>query len=206
MCSVFGSNGRSEPNRCSFEIPRLGGTFVFAISGGVAAVNRRLDIFSILVLSFVAGNVGGITRDLLIGAVPPAALTDEWYLLVSVVAGHVGHQHIFEHRALFVVLRLKRPAKMAGREHDGSIVRPSCLRQENISFSSLPAREASISLRNGRAACGRRQRETPRRRLQDVWCWTVVCPRPCHADISLPALWHDKVAAMAFLVAYLISA
>lgn len=65
----------------------LGGTFVFAISGAVAAVNRRLDIFGILVLSFVAGNFGGITRDLLIGAVPPAALTDGRYLLVSILAG-----------------------------------------------------------------------------------------------------------------------
>jgi uncharacterized membrane protein YeiH len=65
----------------------LGGTFVFAISGAVAAVNRRLDIFGILVLSFVAGNVGGITRDVLIGAVPPAALSDVLYLSVSVVAG-----------------------------------------------------------------------------------------------------------------------
>ncbi len=65
----------------------LGGTFVFAISGAVAAVNRRLDIFGILVLSFVAGNFGGITRDVLIGAIPPAALSDKWYLLVSVSAG-----------------------------------------------------------------------------------------------------------------------
>jgi uncharacterized membrane protein YeiH len=65
----------------------LGGTFVFAISGAVAAVNRRLDIFGILVLSFVAGNFGGIGRDVLIGAVPPAALTDGRYLLVSVLAG-----------------------------------------------------------------------------------------------------------------------
>ncbi|WFU23716.1 trimeric intracellular cation channel family protein [Bradyrhizobium sp. CB1717] len=65
----------------------LVGTFVFAISGAVAAVNRRLDIFGILVLSFVAGNFGGITRDLLIGAVPPAALIDGRYLMVSVLAG-----------------------------------------------------------------------------------------------------------------------
>jgi uncharacterized membrane protein YeiH len=65
----------------------LGGTFVFAISGGLAAVNRRLDIFGILVLSFVAGNFGGITRDVLIGAVPPAALSSVNYLFVSVVAG-----------------------------------------------------------------------------------------------------------------------
>ena len=51
----------------------LGGTFVFAISGAVAAVKYRLDIFGVMVLAFAAGNVGGITRDLLIGAVPPAA-------------------------------------------------------------------------------------------------------------------------------------
>ena len=67
----------------------LGGTFVFAISGAVAAVNRRLDIFGILVLSFVTGNFGGITRDLLIGAVPPAVLRDGRYLLVSVLAGFI---------------------------------------------------------------------------------------------------------------------
>lgn len=65
----------------------LGGTFVFAISGAVAAVNRHLDIFGILVLSFVAGNIGGITRDVLIGAVPPAALSNERYLLASAIAG-----------------------------------------------------------------------------------------------------------------------
>jgi len=71
------------------QIVDLGGTFVFAISGAVAAINRRLDIFGIVVLSFVAGNFGGIGRDLLIGAVPPAALTDARYLLVSVLAGIV---------------------------------------------------------------------------------------------------------------------
>jgi uncharacterized membrane protein YeiH len=64
----------------------LGGTFVFAISGAVAAVNRRLDIFGITVLAFVAGCFGGIGRDLLIGAVPPAALVDIRYLAVSVAA------------------------------------------------------------------------------------------------------------------------
>ncbi len=71
------------------KILDLAGTFVFAISGAVAAVNGRLDIFGILVLSFVAGNFGGIGRDVLIGAVPPAALTDGRYLLVSVLAGLV---------------------------------------------------------------------------------------------------------------------
>ncbi len=65
----------------------LAGTFVFAISGAVAGVRHRFDIFGVLVLSFVAGNFGGISRDVLIGAVPPAALTDLRYLLISLLAG-----------------------------------------------------------------------------------------------------------------------
>jgi len=65
----------------------LGGTFVFAISGAVAAVRHRLDIFGIMVLAFAAGNAGGITRDVLIGATPPAAIADWKYLGVSVLAG-----------------------------------------------------------------------------------------------------------------------
>jgi uncharacterized membrane protein YeiH len=67
----------------------LGGTFVFAISGAAAGVRSRFDIFGVLVLSFVAGNAGGITRDLLIGAAPPAALADLRYLEVSLLAGVV---------------------------------------------------------------------------------------------------------------------
>ena len=67
----------------------LVGTFVFAISGATAGVTRRLDIFGILVLSFVAGNAGGIARDVLIGSVPPAAISDWRYLAVSLLAGAI---------------------------------------------------------------------------------------------------------------------
>jgi uncharacterized membrane protein YeiH len=65
------------------------GTFVFALSGAAVGVRRRLDLFGVLVLSFVAGNFGGITRDLMIGALPPAAIGDWRYLAVSVLAGAV---------------------------------------------------------------------------------------------------------------------
>jgi uncharacterized membrane protein YeiH len=65
----------------------LVGTFVFALSGAMAGVRHRLDVFGILVLSFAAGNAGGITRDLLIGAVPPAAIADWRYIAVSIFAG-----------------------------------------------------------------------------------------------------------------------
>lgn len=67
----------------------LGGTFVFAISGAAAAVKHRLDLFGVMVLAFAAGNAGGITRDVLIGAVPPAAIANLSYVGVSILAGFV---------------------------------------------------------------------------------------------------------------------
>jgi len=48
------------------------GTFVFELSGAIAAVKRELDFFGVLVLSFAAATTGGIIRDVLIGAIPPA--------------------------------------------------------------------------------------------------------------------------------------
>ncbi len=65
----------------------LGGTFVFALSGATAGVKHRLDLFGVLVLSFAAGNSGGIARDVMIGAHPPAAISDWRYIAVSIVAG-----------------------------------------------------------------------------------------------------------------------
>ena len=65
----------------------LAGTFVFALSGGVAGVRHRLDLFGVLVLSFVAANAGGIARDVMIGATPVAALSDGRYVVVSLLAG-----------------------------------------------------------------------------------------------------------------------
>lgn len=62
------------------------GTFVFAISGAADGVKHRLDVFGVSVLAFVAGNAGGMTRDVLIGAVPPAAITDWRYVVASLSA------------------------------------------------------------------------------------------------------------------------
>ncbi|MBV6422459.1 MAG: hypothetical protein NAOJABEB_00240 [Steroidobacteraceae bacterium] len=67
----------------------LVGTFVFALAGATAGVRRRLDIFGVLVLSFVTASAGGVARDLLIGAVPPAALSDWRYFATAMLAGLV---------------------------------------------------------------------------------------------------------------------
>jgi uncharacterized membrane protein YeiH len=71
----------------------LAGTFVFALSGAMTGVNKKLDIFGVVVLSFAAATSGGIVRDVLIGATPPAAINDWRYLAVSFIAGIVTFYH-----------------------------------------------------------------------------------------------------------------
>ena len=67
----------------------LVGVFAFALSGGLVAVKKRLDLFGVLVLAGAAALGGGVLRDLLIGALPPVGISD-WRLLTSaLVAGLV---------------------------------------------------------------------------------------------------------------------
>jgi uncharacterized membrane protein YeiH len=64
----------------------LAGIFVFAISGALLAVRKNFDVFGIAVLAEVTALGGGVLRDLIIGAVPPAAFTDLGYFLMPLVA------------------------------------------------------------------------------------------------------------------------
>ncbi|WP_432124969.1 trimeric intracellular cation channel family protein [Streptomyces sp. C10-9-1] len=64
----------------------LMGIFVFAISGALLAVRKNFDVFGIAVLAEATALGGGLFRDLVIGAVPPAAFTDLGYFLMPLVA------------------------------------------------------------------------------------------------------------------------
>ncbi|MFH8613659.1 trimeric intracellular cation channel family protein [Streptomyces sp. NPDC017979] len=64
----------------------LAGIFVFAISGALLAVRKNFDVFGMAVLAEVTALGGGLLRDLIIGAVPPAAFTDLGYFLMPLVA------------------------------------------------------------------------------------------------------------------------
>jgi len=80
----------SETVKTLVLILDLCGTFAFALSGAMAAIRRKLDVYGVLVVAFVASTAGGILRDLLIDAVPPAALLDWRYLAVSLAAGLIA--------------------------------------------------------------------------------------------------------------------
>jgi uncharacterized membrane protein YeiH len=63
----------------------LSGTFVFAVNGALTGLRAaRLDIIGMVTLGIVTAVGGGIVRDVLIGAVPPAAFKYWPYLAVAV--------------------------------------------------------------------------------------------------------------------------
>ncbi|MCC5915423.1 MAG: trimeric intracellular cation channel family protein [Balneolaceae bacterium] len=62
------------------------GTIAFAVSGAMAAIRSRFDLFGIFVLAFVTAIGGGTIRDLLIGNTPVNWLTDT-LTISSVIIG-----------------------------------------------------------------------------------------------------------------------
>jgi uncharacterized membrane protein YeiH len=69
----------------------LVGTFVFALGGALTAQKAaRLDVVGAISLGMVTAIGGGIIRDVLIGAVPPASVNDWRYLAVAAVGGLVA--------------------------------------------------------------------------------------------------------------------
>lgn len=99
-------HGSLEFHRTLVLVLDLCGTFAFAVSGATAAVRRRLDLFGVLVMSFAASTFGGISRDVLIGATPPAAFQDWRYLAVAMAAGLVAFYWSV------MVERLRNPVRM----------------------------------------------------------------------------------------------
>ena len=63
------------------------GIAVFAVSGALAAVDKKLDIFGVIFLAVATALGGGFIRDALLGATPAAALTDWRYLATPAIAG-----------------------------------------------------------------------------------------------------------------------
>lgn len=62
------------------------GAAAFAVSGAMAAIEKRADIFGVLFLAVTTALGGGVIRDVLIGRIPPVMFVSYWYLLISVIA------------------------------------------------------------------------------------------------------------------------
>lgn len=70
------------------EILDFIGVFVFAISGVLTAINKKLDLFGVFIIAFVTALGGGTLRDALIGRTPIGWMQDLNYVYL-IIAGYV---------------------------------------------------------------------------------------------------------------------
>lgn len=69
-----------------FDILDILGTIAFAISGALAAMKRRLDLFGIFIIAFATAVGGGTLRDILIGSTPVTWMENTIYIyLIGIV-------------------------------------------------------------------------------------------------------------------------
>jgi uncharacterized membrane protein YeiH len=66
------------------------GIFVLAATGALDGVKKHLDVFGVTVIAVVSALGGGLVRDVLLGATPPAALQDWRYLLMPLPAAIIA--------------------------------------------------------------------------------------------------------------------
>lgn len=62
------------------------GIVAFAISGALTGINKKLDVFGVLVLAITTAIGGGVMRDAIIGNTPPLTFRDPTFLIISAVA------------------------------------------------------------------------------------------------------------------------
>lgn len=114
----------------------LAGTLVFALSGALLAVRKGLDIVGVVVLSVAAGLGGGLIRDVLLGATPPAALRNEAYLLTALVAAALG---FWFHPGFARLARLNAGIRLLDAAGLGFFAIAGTLKSVNAGLDPVPA-------------------------------------------------------------------
>lgn len=68
-----------------FQLLDFIGTFVFAVSGVLTGLNKKLDLFGVFIIAFVTALGGGTLRDVLIGRTPVGWMMNLQYVYLIVL-------------------------------------------------------------------------------------------------------------------------
>lgn len=71
------------------QILDLFGTMAFAVTGAFRAIEHGSDIVGIIILATITGVAGGVLRDIVFGRIPPLAITNPLYLIITVTTAIV---------------------------------------------------------------------------------------------------------------------
>jgi uncharacterized membrane protein YeiH len=79
------------------QILDLFGTMAFAVTGAYKAIEHKSDIVGIIILATMTGVAGGVLRDVVFGRIPPVAIVNPQYIIITTSTAVVI---FFLHRAL----------------------------------------------------------------------------------------------------------
>ena len=65
------------------------GTVAFAVSGAMAGIRKKMDIFGVNILALLTATGGGIIRDLVMGSTPPAAFRNPFFVIIAAIAANI---------------------------------------------------------------------------------------------------------------------
>lgn len=127
-----GTGPRIASVRAAFATD-IAATALFAFEGGIQAANAGLDVLGVLVVGFCTALVGGILRDILLGALPPAAFGSPSRIIVAfsgallafallATTGEVASEHLVVLDALALGLFAVTGAELAIRRGCNPIV------------------------------------------------------------------------------------
>lgn len=75
------------------------GVVAFSVAGALVAIDHRVDMFGVVTLAAITSFGGGMTRDLLMGKLPPTLFTDRFYWILAGVS-------VFTALVVFTVARV----------------------------------------------------------------------------------------------------
>jgi uncharacterized membrane protein YeiH len=87
------------------QILDLFGTMAFAVTGAFRAIEHGSDIVGIIILATITGVAGGILRDIVFGRIPPLAIANPLYLIITVTTAVIIfflYRILKKHRNLFL--------------------------------------------------------------------------------------------------------
>src|SRR6201996_51145 len=103
----------------------LTGTFIFGLNGALTAVRvARLAIVGVVALGMATALGGGVIRDVLIGAIPPATFRDWRFFALAVAGGLIAFvlsRHLHRLETSITVLDAIGLSVFPGLAHNKSV-------------------------------------------------------------------------------------
>jgi uncharacterized membrane protein YeiH len=69
------------------QVLDLFGTMTFAVTGAFKAIEHKSDVVGIIILATMTGVAGGVLRDLIFGRLPPVAIVNPLYIVITMATG-----------------------------------------------------------------------------------------------------------------------